>query len=136
MTEQPTRDFALDDILTMTTGRLLSRRHIDAVYDLANYMTGDNLMTHQLPRAADACGPALLEQHPQLRDAEPPADLDATDLMAWIVNAEREHGETLPVAPLPPEAWEQRNPVEELCDMVGPEKVVVVQADDEGEATR
>ncbi|WP_432130574.1 hypothetical protein [Streptomyces tendae] len=135
MTEQPTRDFALDDILTMTTGRLLSRRHIDAVYDLANYMTGDNLMTHQLPRAADVCGSALRAQHPQLSGVHPPEGLDTVDLLAWITAAEQAHGETLPVTPLSPGAWARINPVEELCDMVGPVKVVVVQAADEGEAT-
>jgi hypothetical protein len=127
------RDFTLDDILTVTTGRLLSRRHMDGLYDLLGYMTGDNLMTHQLPRAADACAPALLDQHPHLRGVEPPADIDPADLLAWIVNAEGEHGETLPVTPLPPDNWERRNPIEELCDMVEPEKVIVVEAPGEGE---
>lgn len=119
------RLFPLADILTMTTGRLLSRRHMDGIYDIANWMTGDNLMTHQLPRAADACGPALLTQHPQLRDLEPPADLDVPDLMAWLANAERKHGEQLPVSQLPAGAWQHQNAIEELCDMVGPERVIV-----------
>ncbi|MGA5372315.1 hypothetical protein ACPCSD_14705 [Streptomyces griseoincarnatus] len=119
------RAYPLADILTMTTGRLLSPRHMDAVYDLANWMTGDNLMTHQLPRAADACGPALLAQHPQLQGVEPPADIDVPDLMAWLANAEREHGEHLPVAPLAAGQWDRQDPLEELCDMVGPEKVIV-----------
>ena len=127
------RAFPLADILTMTTGRLLSPRHMDAVYDLANHMTGDNLMTHQLPRAAEACGPALLAQHPQLEGVEPPQGIDAPDLMAWLANAEHEHGEQLPVTPLPAGAWERRNPIEELCDMVGPERVIVVPAPVEGE---
>jgi hypothetical protein len=129
------KPYALADILTMTTGRILSPRRIEAVYDLANWMTRDNLMTHQLPRAADICGPALIAQHPQLEGVEPPADIDVPDLMAWIANAEREHGEQLPVAPLPAGSWEHRDPVEELCDMVGPEKVYVVPAPD-GEAQR
>lgn len=125
----PTRSVPLADILTMTTGRLLSPRHMDAVYELANWMTGDNLMTHQLPRAADACRPELLRQHPQLEGVEPPADADVPDLMTWLVGVEREHGEHLPVAPLPPSAWERRDAVEELRDMVGPEKVIVLPMD-------
>ncbi|MDX3520743.1 hypothetical protein [Streptomyces scabiei] len=98
-------------------------------------MTGDNLMTHQLPRAAEACAPALLEQHPQLRGAEPPADADQADLLAWIDWACREYGTELPVAPLAPGRWEHRNPIEELCDMIGPEKVIVatLPAPDGGE---
>ena len=121
----PARYFSLADVLTMTTGRLLSPRRIEAVYDMANWMTGDYLMSHQLPRAADACGPAILAQHPQLRDVTPPAGIDVPDLMAWLVDAEQRHGETLPVVPLPAGVWERRNPVEELCDKVGPERVVV-----------
>jgi hypothetical protein len=126
MTSQTTRNFPLADILTMTTGRLLTTRGIGAVYDIANWLTGDNLFTHQLPRAADICGPALLDQHPQLQGVEPPADIDVPNLMAWLADAEREHGEHLPVAPLPPGAWQHQNPVEELCDLVGPERVIVM----------
>lgn len=126
-----TRLYALADALTMTTGRLLSPRGIEAVYDLANYMTGDNLMTHQLPRAADTCGSALLAQHPQLKDVAPPENIDPADLMTWLADTERQHGTELPVAPLPPGTWEHRNPIEELCDMVGPEKVYVVPVPDE-----
>ncbi|MET8080054.1 hypothetical protein [Streptomyces sp. NPDC005303] len=126
-----TRTYALDDILTVTTGRLLSRRHMDGLYDLLNHMTGDNLMTHQLPRAADACTPALLEQHPQLRDVAPPEDADQADLLAWIDWAGREYGTELPVASLADEQWQHRNPIEELCDMVGPERVIVAPLPDE-----
>lgn len=128
-----TRLYALADILTMTTGRLLSPRGVEAVYAIANYMTGDYLLTHQLPRAAEACGPALLNQHPQLTDVAPPEDIDEPDLLAWLADTERQHGQQLPVTPLAPGTWEHRNPIEELCDMVGPEKVYVVPAPDDGE---
>ncbi|NUU26024.1 MAG: hypothetical protein HOV68_31675 [Streptomycetaceae bacterium] len=128
-----TRHYTLADILTMTTGRLLTPRGVEAVYDLANWMTGDNLFTHQLPRAAEACGPALLDQHPQLRDVAPPEDIAVPDLMTWLANVEQEHGEQLPVTPLPPDTWEHQNPIEELCDMAGPEKVYVLPMPDGGE---
>lgn len=124
----PARMFPLADILTMTTGLLLSRRHMEGVYDIANWMTGESLMTHQLPRAADVCGPALLAQHSQLRGVEPPAGMDVPGLMAWLANAERDHGEQLPVTPLQAGAWEQHNPLEELADRVGRDRVIVVEA--------
>lgn len=119
------RGFPLADILTMTTGRLLSHRGMGGVYDIANFMTGDNLMTHQLPRAGDVCGPALLAQHPNLAGVEPSPDLDEANLLTWIRDAEREHGEELPVTPLESGVWVHRNPIEELCDMIGPERVIV-----------
>ncbi|MFD7996867.1 DUF7736 domain-containing protein [Streptomyces mexicanus] len=125
------RAYPLADILSVTTGRLLSHRRMDGLYDLLGYMTGQSLFTHQLPRAADACGPALLAQHPQLADVAPPQDLDAPDLMAWLANAEQEHGRELPVEPLPADAWEQRDPIGELSDMVRPEKVIVISTVDD-----
>lgn len=118
------REFPLADILSVTTERLLSRRHMEGIYDILGYMTGESLFTHQLPRANDACKPVMLQQHPQLEGVTPPKGLDVPDLMAWLANAEREYGETLPVQAL--SAWEHQNPTEELCDMVGPEKVYVV----------
>jgi hypothetical protein len=129
----PDKPYSLADILTMTTGRCLSTRRIEAVYDIANWMTGDNLMTHQLGRAADICGPALLAQHPQLAGIEPPRDIDIPDLMAWLSDAERQHGRELSVTPLPDGAWEHRDPIDELCGMIGPEKVYVAPVADGGE---
>ncbi len=126
----PTRDFPLADILSITTGRLLSHDHIDGVYRILNHLTGDNLMTHQLPRAADTCAPALIEQHPFLTDLQPPAgDVPLEQLLAWLAQAERDHGYTLPVTPLA--AWEHRNPIAELVDMIGPDRVVTVVIDEE-----
>lgn len=131
------RSYGLDDVLSITTGRLLSRRHMAGLYDILNYMTGDNLMTHQLPRAATVCGPALLDQHPELRDVEPPNGDSVTqeELFTWLDLTEERHGKLLSVQPLAPGAWESRNPIEELIDMVGPEKVAVVEVPDGGSSS-
>ena len=115
------RSFPLADVLSITTGRLLSRRHMDGMYDLLGYMTGQDLYTHQLTTAADAAEPALLAQHPFLADLRPPAGTDAPDLMAWLIDTERQHGEAIAVAPLAD--WEQRDPIEDACDSVGADKV-------------
>lgn len=122
MSEQ--RSIPLADILSVTTGRLLSRRHVDGIYDLLRHMTGQDVYTHQLPKVADACAPDLVRQHPFLADLKPAAGLDAADLMAWLVEAERQHGEDLPVAPLA--GWTRRDPIEDACDAVGAERVFVV----------
>lgn len=44
--------FHLGDVLSITTGHLLSPRHMEGVYEILNHMTGDQLFTHQLPRAS------------------------------------------------------------------------------------
>src|SRR3990167_2376272 len=66
MKTMQTKQFHLGDVLSITTGRLVSPRHIDGVYDILNFMTGDNLFTHTLPRASDECKPYLVAQFPQL----------------------------------------------------------------------
>lgn len=126
------REFDLSDILSITDGTLVSSRHIDGVYDILNYMTGDNLFTHQLPRASRACEGPLLTQHPQLAEAVFPRDeFDATppdDRKAfcerWVAEMKARFGDALPVTPLA--EWEQRNPIEELADMIPPETIFVV----------
>lgn len=60
--------FHISDILSITTGRLVSSRHIAGVYDILNFLTGDNLFTHQLPRASRECEPYLRRRFPQLME--------------------------------------------------------------------
>ncbi|WP_315069326.1 hypothetical protein [uncultured Clostridium sp.] len=62
------KKYHLSDILSVTTGKLVSTRHMGGIYDILNYMTGANLKTEQLPRASEECKPCLLEQLPQLED--------------------------------------------------------------------
>jgi hypothetical protein len=127
MTE--TRDFALADILTVTTGRLLSHRHIAGVYDLMGFMVGEDLMTHQLPRAMDACKPELERQMPWLVGLEPPARIDQADLFAWITATEAKHGESHPVMAGAPE-WQHKDALAELDQMAGTRPVVSVRVED------
>lgn len=112
------RDFPLSDILTVTTGRLLSRDGIEGVYRILRYLTGDQIMTHQIPDVIDACHLPVLAQHPQLLDVVPVANADLDRIDAWLTVQESRFGSTLPL--LPVEGWERRDPVGELVDKVGP----------------
>lgn len=119
------RSFPLDEVLTVSMGLLLARRGMEAVYDVLNFLTGDSLFTHQLPRALKACGPAVLAQHPDLASITDPefGDDVQAELPAWLETVEAQHGTTRLLVPVA--EWEHRNPVEELCDLVGPERVYV-----------
>lgn len=119
------RDFALGDILTITTGRLVNTRGMDAVYDLLNFMTGDSLFTHQLPRAQEACGPALLVQHPDLTEVVEPTWLAGEEECdRWVAEQVSRLGETRPVAPLAPGAWLHIDPITEM-EMIRPDAQVI-----------
>src|SRR6266700_2456956 len=65
-----TREFDLGDILTIIDGRLISPRHMAGVYDILNFMTGEDVFTHQIPRLMREAKPILLRAHPQLDSPE------------------------------------------------------------------
>ncbi len=118
------REFDLGDVLSVTTGKLVSPRHIGGVYDVLGFMTGETLMTHQLPRACDQAKPEVLRQHPDL-DIEVPSGLNSEEeVLGWLATAKAVYGATRTLTPLdPPPA--PRDPIEEACDLVGAEKVYV-----------
>ena len=151
---QTKKPFHIGDVLSITTGRLVSPRHIDGVYDILNFMTDDNLFTHQLPRACDECKPFLLKQFPQL--ASPEMDFAVAELgemlktpsgkaetnkllLGWLSKITSgkyglqglslcgEQHDMLEVAKVPTDAHEQIDPMSELAEKVHPDKIVVVQ---------
>lgn len=125
MADNAAREFPLDEILTVSTGRLVAMRHMDAVYDVLNFLTSDNLFTHQLPRAMDSCKPSVLAQHPDLAEIDVPdfGEHVLTELPRWLEAMKAKYGVTRVLVPVA--EWEHRDPVEEACDLVGAEKVYV-----------
>ena len=113
-----TRDFHLGDVLSVTTERLVSPRHVGGLYDILGYMTGESLFTHQLPRAGRACAPALLAQHPTLADVDA-SGVTADNWSEWLAEQVARFGETLPVAPLAAGEYAPRDPLVELSEMIG-----------------
>jgi hypothetical protein len=58
--------FDLGTVLSITDGHLFT--DIGNVYKILNFMTGDDLFTHQLPRAMDECAPVIVKQYPHLSE--------------------------------------------------------------------
>jgi hypothetical protein len=127
------RMFDLGDVLSVTTGKLVAPRHIDAMYDLLGFMTGDTLWTHQLPRACDECAPELLRQHPQLAQVQPPSEFrDADHVWSWLAAQKRIHGDQVSVAPLAASDHTSINPVAELKMMRPDAEVITVVVAEDG----
>lgn len=124
----PARQFHLGDVLSISDGRLVSPRHMDGIYEILNFMTGDNLFTHQLPRAMRECQPVLLAQHPQLAElVDADAKLDAESVPVWLAKQVAKFGETLPVEPLA--EWQHKDPLAELAEVAPGKAVTVVVAE-------
>lgn len=94
-----TRTFDLGDILTITTERLVSERYMTGVYDILNWMSGEKLLTHQLPRMVRKAKLSLLFQHPQLAEVDP-SSIDHDNWQQWLHEQKAKLGATLPVMPL------------------------------------
>lgn len=116
------RSFHLGDILSITTRRLVSPSGMSGIYEILNYMTRDNLFTHQLPRAMRECAPELLRQYPQL------ADIDAKvvtpeNFKDWLAEQVAKYGEELPVSRMKAEDHERIDPMSELVEKVHPDRI-------------
>lgn len=124
-TATPTRDFHLGDILSVTTGRLVSPRLIEGVYDILNWMTGENLFTHQLPRVGREAAPVLLAMHPQLAEITGD-DVTGENWREWLADKVARFGETLPVPKMNADQHERIDPMSELVEKVPPERIIAL----------
>jgi hypothetical protein len=128
MTE--TKKFHVRTLLTVTTGRLLTKSQgerdngISDLYDLLGWMTNDEPFTHQLPRFSKECEPWLLRWFPELVNANALLPLldEAIEKMGgergvefWLdgLTFEREYD----VPRIPRESHVVKNPFVELVEM-------------------
>lgn len=93
------REFHIGDILSITTGRLVSPRHVEGIYDILAYMAGEDVWTHQIPRISEEAKPVLLRQHPQLESVDA-SGVDKENFENWLSEQVVTFGETLPVRPM------------------------------------
>jgi len=144
--------FSISDVLSVTTGRLVSDRHMDGMYAILNFLTGDDLFTHQLRRAMNEVKPWLRSQFPTLMEDSPGMAERLADMNHRIkaVQQDREHigavirdwveelrialalPEMLPVYEMGADMHTYIDPIEEARAMVGDERVLVVSPDDAG----
>ena len=125
------RCFPLGEILTVTTEKLVARNGMSGVCKILNFVTGDDVYTHQIPRAMRTCKPHLLTQFPQFTQVEVPhfegdGESRKGAVSGWLTEQEAEFGTTLSVRPIPAGAYEHVDPVEELQEMVGDRSVIAV----------
>jgi hypothetical protein len=131
-----TKKFHIRPILSVTTGLLLTKpkapddNGIGDLYELLNFMTGDSLFTHQLPRASTECGPWLLRWFPELEaegkriKAFCETHRDDPDFSARL---EAEIPDlSYFVTPIPADDHERINAYDELVQMRGTDEGVVI----------
>lgn len=110
------KKFHISDILTVITGKMVSIRNIEGLYDILNYVSNDNLHTHQLVRVMEEAKPYLIQQFPQLENVDI-SGMDDENLLTRIEDIEKEHGSYFEVKRLPEGVHDYINPVAEMIMM-------------------
>ena len=117
--------FTTAAVISAATGKLVCP--IDRLYAIYNYLTGDNLFTHQLPRAYRACDSWVKEQCPWTQELN--VDLCNRDnWQAWLADAEQKYGAEHELAPLPAGIWQSCDPIQEAIELMEDKSKVVVVA--------
>ena len=141
-----TKTFDLRAVLSVTTGRLLTKPRgerdngIGSLYEILNWMTSDNLDTHQLSRAMQQCAPHLIRLFPELDVAESRlAELDASVenaadpgrvVAVWIDSLGLKAEYEVPQIPMDDQTHVHVDPYAELVAMRGgTDGIVVVDKD-------
>jgi len=90
--EKIEKDFDLRDVLTVTTGKLLTKKNnngdgIEALCRLLKHMTNENVDHHQIPRFTAECKPFILKKYPELNSDTFKRKLDVLDIsLKYTIN--------------------------------------------------
>ena len=123
---QTTQTFPLADVLGTITGRLLGK--IDGIYQVSQFMAGEPVWMHQLPRVGKEICPVVLRQHPQLAPVMVEVEAVNPDnwqdmLAGWVAR----FGETLALSPMTADDHQRIDPISELAEMIHPDRIIAVQ---------
>lgn len=120
-----TKQFHLGDILSITTGRLMSPQGMGGVYEILNWMTGESVFTHQIPRIAKEAAPVILRALPQIANAQCD-DVTAENFDQRLSDLVVEFGEMHPVPKMTIAEHERIDPISEAAEMFHPDKIIAV----------
>ena len=116
------KKFHIGEILTITTGVMVTPNGVGSIYEILDWMTDEQLFTHQLPWASKQCEPILKDLYPGLAEVKIP---DATNVpegmqaefwQKWLAEQVLQFGEQLPVPKLINHT--AVNPISELQEML------------------
>lgn len=111
-----------EELITAGVGWLFCP--MDRVYEIFNFLTGDNLYTHQLPRAFKVCRPHLVEIFPWLSEID--ENLETVSARQRLVQEySKSHPGPHEIKPLDG-TWLSMDPAQELSAMVDPAKIITV----------
>lgn len=125
MTE--TKAFPTLDVLSAITGVIVTLRKIEPVYEVLNFMTGESLFTHQLPRVGEEARAVMLEFQPMLAEAIKEAGQVTPDnWQQWGRTWLKRYGAQLMVPRMTATQHKTVHALDEAQAMLGDKSVIVV----------
>lgn len=128
-----TKLFPTAAVLSTVTGRLICE--IGGVYEVLNWMTGESVFTHQIPRIGREAEPVIIAAHPQLREATREAALVTSENWEeWRDRWIERYGAEIAVPKMTAAEHKAIDPITELHAMAPNADVAVVVVADPKEA--
>lgn len=122
-----TKIFPTADVLSTITGRLMG--DIGGVYEVLNWMTGESVFTHQIPRISREAKPVILALRPEMAAACAEADqVNQENYRDWLALWIDRYGPTIEVPKFTADTHEFIDPISEIAEMVPPDRLIVVKS--------
>lgn len=120
------REFATADVLSTVTGRLMSS--MDGIYQVLNWMTGESVFTHQIPRISREARPVIIAMYPLLQQAVDEAEqVTRENWQRWRQTWEDRYGPTIAIPKFSADAHERIDPMSEALEHFPPDKITVTR---------
>lgn len=128
-----TKEFPIGAVLSVVTGVLVSEDPENAmggVYEVLNWMTGESVYTHQIPRISREAEPVILAFHPVLRQAvEEAGQVTPDNWRTWLETWTARYGKTITVPKMTIAEHERIDPLSELAENLDPSRIAVIGID-------
>lgn len=121
-----TKQFPTEDVLSTITGRLIGK--IEGVYQVLNWMTGESVFTHQLPRISREATPVVVAMYPHLQAAIDEAEQVNPDNWEAFRNLWLDrYGPVIAVPQFTTDTHERIDPMSEAAEHFRPDQIIVVK---------
>ncbi|RKD69019.1 hypothetical protein [Rhizobium sp. WW_1] len=125
--EGKTKSFPIDAVMSTITGVLVSENGIGCIYEMLNWMTGDSVFTHQIPRISREAVPVMLAIYPEMQAAIDEAkQVNGDNWREWLTTWRQRYGDEIAVPVMNIAEHERIDPLSELAEKVSPDRIITL----------
>jgi len=127
MADRRTKNFPVDAVMSTVTGILVSEDGIGCVYEVLNWMTGESVYTHQIPRISREAVPVVLALYPDMQAAIDEAEqVNSDNWRDWLSTWKGRYGDEIAVPVMNIAEHERIDPMSELAEKVSPDRIIPI----------